>query len=514
MSDYTEIEKNMFEKKVYNILKNAEVVISEVTLEYLLTLPKEDLKILNDLALYYGSDELFETIGKAKIQLETKNIRSLAEHWRAQKEINPKAKAPNIHQFLKEEIEKLDISQNLTDIIQFQSQYLSEAQKREIANIAVTDINEVKIHDNYQMNLFALDFPLFSLKLNKKADTFRFKNSQDVEITLRGTELGRATIQDADLWLYCITKMMQLIYEKKINTRRVTFTGYDFLKSTGRKINGGNYSQILKSLERLSGTRLSTNKTIETWEVGAGLGLLDSFSYIKNRKTGKVEYIEVVLPQWLYCEITTKRIAKINPEYLRLKPFEKRIYHIAKRHCQKYSISKPINLDYFTKKVGSSLIYSRFKFEIKKLTQSQPLPEYLIHFDDEKDQVYFTHRDIKNISDQESQTTQQKERKRKLAAKAKRENIEQQIQSSDMFPISNGEAVRQIFKFIEREYFDKKYPIFDTQILTERKLAEYLRKFEPNYLLSKIREFIDYDFSQKENPEGYFFGVLKKGIEQ
>ncbi|QRN41838.1 MAG: hypothetical protein GKC53_04775 [Neisseriaceae bacterium] len=53
---------------------------------------------------------------------------------------------------------------------------------------------------------------------------------------------------------------------------------------------------------------------------------MDSSSYIKNRKTGKVEYIEVVLPQWLYCEITTKRIAKINPEYLKLKPLEKRIY--------------------------------------------------------------------------------------------------------------------------------------------------------------------------------------------
>ncbi|QRN41839.1 MAG: hypothetical protein GKC53_04780 [Neisseriaceae bacterium] len=44
----------------------------------------------------------------------------------------------------------------------------------------------------------------------------------------------------------------------------MTFTGYDFLKSTGRKINGANYSQILKSLERLKGTALSTNKTIET----------------------------------------------------------------------------------------------------------------------------------------------------------------------------------------------------------------------------------------------------------
>ena len=105
---------------------------------------------------------------------------------------------------------------------------------------------------------------------------------------------GRATIQDADLWLYCISKMLQLIYEKDVPTRRITFTGYDFLKKTGRKPTGSNYQQIIKSLERLKGTILKTNRTIETWEVGAGLGLLDSYDYIKDKKTGKIVKIEVI----------------------------------------------------------------------------------------------------------------------------------------------------------------------------------------------------------------------------
>ena len=82
--------------------------------------------------------------------------------------------------------------------------------------------------------------------------------------------------------------MMQLIYEEKTLTRRIVFTGYDYLKKTGRNTAGPSYQQIIDSLQRLSSTRLETNKTIETWEVGAGLGLLDSYGYVKDKKTGKI----------------------------------------------------------------------------------------------------------------------------------------------------------------------------------------------------------------------------------
>ena len=238
--------------------------------------------------------------------------------------------------------------------------------------IAQTDISDVIIHKNYQFDLFALEFPLFSLKLDKKTLEYEFTSKNGTIITIRNTNLGRATIQDADLWLYCITKMMQLIYEEKTLTRRVTFIGYDFLKRTGRVASNSNYNQITKSLQRLASTRLETNRTIETWEIGAGIGLLDSYEYIKDRKTGKVIKIEVILPEWLFAEIVSKKITTINPQYLELKPLEKRIYQIAKIHCRKDSFNNVFNLEYLAKKVGSFSTVELFRFKIKKMQEIQP----------------------------------------------------------------------------------------------------------------------------------------------
>ena len=46
--------------------------------------------------------------------------------------------------------------------------------KQEIEKIALTDVNDVIIHKNYQFSLFALEYPLFSLKLDKKTMEYKF----------------------------------------------------------------------------------------------------------------------------------------------------------------------------------------------------------------------------------------------------------------------------------------------------------------------------------------------------
>ena len=288
---------------------------------------------------------------------------------------------------------------------------ITDNDKQKKQEIAPTDVNDVIIHKNYQFSLFALEYPLFSLKPDKKTLEYQFTSRSGITITIRNTNLGRATIQDADLWLYCITKMMQLIYEEKTLTRRIVFTGYDFLKTTGRKTAGSDYRQIIKGLERLKETVLRTNKTIETWEVGAGLGLLDSYKYVKDKKTGKIIRVEVVLPEWLYTEVVSKKIATINPQYLKLKPLEKRLYQLARIHCRHdLSKSTEFTLKYFIKKVGSVHEIRRFRFEINKLCESQPLPDFLIHYDRKEDKVQFTLRkQKKQKQDKEEQHEQKSE---------------------------------------------------------------------------------------------------------
>lgn len=497
--------------------------------------------------------------------------------------------------------------------------------KQEIEKIALTDVNDVIIHKNYQFSLFALEYPLFSLKLDKKTLEYKFTSRSGITITIRNTNLGRATIQDADLWLYCITKMMQLIYEEKTLTRRIVFTGYDYLKKTNRKPTGTNYQQIINSLQRLSSTRLETNKTIETWEVGAGLGLIDSYGYVKDKKTGKIVRVEVVLPEWLYTEIVSKRIAIINPKYLELKPFEKRLYQLAKIHCYG-SQSTKFALDYFSKKIGSSNNLHDFRFKINKLCESQPLPDFLIHYDRTEDKVRFILREQKQ-NDADKNQVKSRMKSKELRSKSQDKFIERKIyeiakinqkmnrlfntifttkyflkhlelQDSDSKALmakikkmqetqpfseflihcvedqiwftshckesdnssinenkteiesekgltvfnkiaqkftantANQEAkllkntakikkansaeireikdqVRYVLKELDKRYPDKKQAIFSTDILTEKRLFNYIKEFGVSLLLDVIAKKADFDFSATDNPAGYLWGILK-----
>ena len=57
--------------------------------------------------------------------------------------------------------------------------------KQEIEKIALTDVNDVIIHKNYQFSLFALEYPLFSLKLDKKTLEYQFTSRSDITITIQ-----------------------------------------------------------------------------------------------------------------------------------------------------------------------------------------------------------------------------------------------------------------------------------------------------------------------------------------
>ena len=485
------------------------------------------------------------------------------------------------------------------------------------------DISNVVIHKNYQFSLFASEFPLFSLKLDKKISEYKFTNKNGTTITINSTKFGRATMQDADLWLYCITKMMQLIYEEKTLTRRIVFTGYDYLKKTGRNTAGPNYQQIIDSLQRLSSTRLETNKTIETWKVGAGLGLIDSYGYIKDEKTGKTIRIEVVLPEWLYTEVLSKKIVTINPKYLELKPLEKRLYQLAKIHCRN-SQNTEFSLNYFAEKVGSFEVLRNFRIKIKKIQKTQPLPEFLIHYDQKEDKVRFT---LREQNDADKSQVKSRMKSKELRSKSQDKFIERKIyeiakinqkmnrlfntifttkyflkhlelQDSDSKDLmakikkmqetqpfseflihcvedqiwftlrwkesdtssinenktesesekgltafskiaqkftantANQEAkllkstvkvkkansaeikeikkqVRYVLKEIDKRYPDKKEAIFKANILTEKKLFNYIKEFGPVLLLDVIKEKADFDFSVADNPAGYLWKILE-----
>lgn len=388
--------------------------------------------------------------------------------------------------------------------------------KQETTNITLIDINDVIIHNNYQFSLFASEYPLFSLKLDKKTLEYQFTSRSGIKITIRNTNLGRATIQDADIFLYCTTKICQLVYEKKTVTRRITFTCYDFLKKTGRNTAGSDYQQIIHSLKRLASTKIETNKTIANIKVGSGLGLIESFCCHRNEKNGKLEKIEILLPEWLFAEIMLMRIVTINPEYLKLKPLERRIYQLAKTHCRPGLTSTEFKLDYFIKKIGSLNNLRYFRFQINKLCKNQPLPNFLIHYEQKEDKIWFTSRDYSNVDEIKikDKKTENKELKQNISQQNSLKNIAQKfIINRDITLLQSKVEIKKQVAYTLRE-LDRLYPlkkeaIFRSDVLTKSKIYSYIKEFGPQALLKAIKQHADFDFSAVDNPGGYFWKILK-----
>jgi plasmid replication initiation protein len=78
----------------------------------------------------------------------------------------------------------------------------------------------------------------------------------------------------------------------------------------------------------------------------------------------------------------------ISADYFNLqKPTDRRIYELARKHCGNQSIWR-IKLENLKEKIGSTSSIRKFRFNIKKVTETNHLPEYNIAIED--DVVTFT----------------------------------------------------------------------------------------------------------------------------
>lgn len=382
-------------------------------------------------------------------------------------------------------------------------------EKSDKNSIACTDLNTT-IHKNYHFSLSLLEYPIFSLSYDKENLKYSFKGRNNTTIQIHSdAKYGRATIKDADLLLYCISKLCQLDYEKKAITRRISFTAYDYLKQTGKTTAGPNYYSLINSLHRLASTKLTTNKTIARINIGGGLGLIEDFCCHKSKSR-----IEVLLPEWLFSEILLKRILTIDPRYLQLKPLEKRLYQLARIHCRSNLPSTEFTLSYFAEKVGTKISDLRkFKFKIKELNRS--LLDFSICC--EKDKIYFKHncninkdeienKEVENVKDKEFK--QQDVSSNSIKILTQKFNADQHATHISS-KIALKMQVRDIIKELDRTYPNKTEAIFNCDILTEKKIYSYIKEFGVYHFLKTIRQNMNFDFSSVRNPGGYLWKMMK-----
>jgi hypothetical protein len=240
-----------------------------------------------------------------------------------------------------------------------------------------------------------MEHPFYSL--SKKPDTQirRYEhNGNWLEIV--PSVKGLATIYDKDILIYCISQLMGKLNRNEPVGPRVHITSYDLLRFTNRGTAGKDYDALCEAIDRLAGTRITTNIRTGEEEQRDSFGLIDAASIRrKHGLDGRLQWVEIKLSDWVFNAIKGQEVLTLHPDYFRLgKPLERRVYELARKHCGRQS-TWTISVETLLKKSGSQSVITRFRQMVKHIAEHDHLPDYRVSFDEESDNVTFFNRDNK-----------------------------------------------------------------------------------------------------------------------
>lgn len=256
--------------------------------------------------------------------------------------------------------------------------------RRRQSDFFVADILDASLKDDTA----SMEHPLFALRAgDKRVRTYK-RNGHMVTVLPGAT--GCATIHDKDLWIYCISQLIEAANRGRAITPTVRFTAFDFLTTTNRDTSGRAYERMGDMLRRLSGTRIETNIETNGQRERRGFGLIDSWHVVeKSPNDERMVAIEVNLPDWLFRSVEARQVLTLARAYFQLrKPLDRRIYELARKHCGTQPCWR-VSLAVLHQKSGSTATLRRFRFDMKALAESGELPDYLMAFDADRDTVTF-----------------------------------------------------------------------------------------------------------------------------
>ena len=242
----------------------------------------------------------------------------------------------------------------------------------------------------------SMEHPLFALKAGDRRVRTYTRNG--VTVRVEPGARGCATIHDKDLWIYCVSQLVEAMNRGREDvSRTVVFTAYDFLVTTGRRTDGDGYTRLGDALARLSGTRIITNLKTPRHRERRGFGLIDSFRIIERDTDNRMISIQIDLPKWLWASVEARQVLTLSQDYFRIrKPLERRLYELARKHCGHQSRWRA-GLVVLREKSGSTASIREFRRAIRDLSAVNNLPDYWVAFDEVADNVTFYARGPKGM---------------------------------------------------------------------------------------------------------------------
>lgn len=246
----------------------------------------------------------------------------------------------------------------------------------------------------------SMEAPIFTLATKPDLSIWEW-SSRDGDRTVKVTPsvLGRATMHDKDILIYCCSQMVEGLNRGRedATNRTIRFTVYDLLVATNRDTSGHGYKLLHETFERLRGTSITTDIRTGGRRVREGFGIIDRWKIIeRSRDDERMIAVEVTLSEWLFNAIQAYEVLTIHPDYFRLrKPLARRIYELARKHCGHQAQWK-IGLDLLQAKVGSKSTLREFRRAVRAIEADNSLPEYHFTVGDD-DSVTFRALDTKKL---------------------------------------------------------------------------------------------------------------------
>lgn len=234
-----------------------------------------------------------------------------------------------------------------------------------------------------------MDVAIFRLsKKDKRAsEIIRYEVSGGYVEVISGP-LGMASIWDYDIVLMAISDLTEAANQWKRGYREKPGRKYrphaaDIAKFCGKGKGGRQADELAASLDRLKATTLKIDRSI-TSEGGSHLrvteavGLLDSYRVVSRHESGRIDVVEISLPEWLYCEIVgndNPSVLTVHPDYFFIDSGLGRfIYRLARLAAGKtqarWSFAK------LHERSGSAASLKEFTRMLRRDIEANDLPEY------------------------------------------------------------------------------------------------------------------------------------------
>lgn len=242
-------------------------------------------------------------------------------------------------------------------------------------------------------DMASMEHPIFSLSTKPDTRIRRYEHGKTY-VEVIPSVMGLATVHDRDVLIYCISQVIAALNQARPVSQTVRLRAHDFLVSTNRRTSGEGYEGLKAALERLAGTRISTNIVTGGEEIFENFGLIEKSKIVRQTRDGRMQEIEIKLSDWVFNAIQAKEVLTLHRDYFRLrKPLERRMYELARKHCGQQR-SWSISLEVLQKKCGSNSTEKEFRRLVRAIVAQdeahQHLPDYSLTMAD--DMVTFAKR--------------------------------------------------------------------------------------------------------------------------